>query len=642
MVGSVDRVVVIGSGVDAPRLESQLRASDLSVTRLGESGSTVDAVVSELDRAAADGAGIAVVTSDADVSGPALDDVLADPRHTVRLLVDTSAQVPDTVTTSGFVTIAGRRVTAAATDAHAIARADGRSLGALTLPAAAVPDARAAIRAASDVEDRLDPFDLIVTALVRGGISVTVVPVQPLVGRRLSRPAVIDRSPGAVATGPAAAPGAPAPENDPARLSSREETDRRWRAASRADDGFYSTFALRPLSRRVSRRLNERGWTPNRVTAISALIGAAAAAGFATGTTAGLVLGAIALQASLVFDCSDGEIARFTRGYTTAGAWLDAATDRVKEYLALAGLAVGAARAGDDIWILATIAMAVQTVRHLQDFSFVRTVLAQWREPVVDRRPLAATAAHPAVTSGGRAVGETVLDPAAGRRDRLVFWVKRIVHLPIAERWLLLSAGALFGDPFLAVVLYLGADVVAWSWTTIGWIRRSVRSGSGVSVESRDVLRRYRDDGPLARLVTSWRSGDASTRRATFAWIAPPLVTVAEFASVIIATALVAPESGVWAFGWVAAVAWHRYDIVYRWRDWRERPSAVVTTAMLGWPIRTVAPAAAGVVATVTGAEVLLAVLAVGVAWFAIIDVAALVPVVRRLAREHVDATRER
>lgn len=612
----IGRVIVLDVGVEAPRLAPQLTTSNVPVSyiRAGAWSELVDVLGHD--------AGIAIVASDTDVSGPALDDVLADPRPTTRLLVDVAARSADTVP-SGSVTTAGRRVTAAATAAHATVAADGRNVGALALAVQDLPAARAAAEDArryAATTPGLDSFDLFVTALVRHGVTVTTVPVQPLLGRRLGRAA--------------AAHSAALVTTDPAQLSPQEETDRRWRAASRADDGFFSTFAIRPMSRRLSRRLGARGWTPNRVTLVSAMIGLAAAAGFATGATLGLVIGALALQASLVFDCSDGEIARFTRGYTAAGAWLDAATDRVKEYLALAGLAVGAARSGEDIWLLATAAMAVQTVRHLQDFAFVRTVLAQWRSPVVDRRSLTETVADPNVTSGGEAVGETVLDAAASRRQHLVFWLKRIIHLPIAERWLLMSVGALIGDPWLAIVLYLGADVAAWAWTTLGWLRRSLRSAAGVSAESADVLRRYRDDGPLGHLVP--RSHSASRRRA-FAWVGPPLVTTLEFAAVILTTALVASDHAAWAFGWVAAVAWHRYDVVYRWRDWREPPSGVVTAAMLGWPIRSAVMIVAAIVATATEPELLAIVLVAGTAWFGLVGLIALVPVVRRLAPEPTD-----
>ena len=120
------------------------------------------------------------------------------------------------------------------------------------------------------------------------------------------------------------------------------------------------------------------------------------------------------LLLSFVFDCVDGQLARYTLNFPPAGAWLDAMFDRVKEYTFYAGLAVGAARTGDDVWGLALAAMALQTFRHVAGFCFTRANLA---EP-----------GNPATRS-------------SGRRHRAAWakWARRIVALPIAERWALIA-----------------------------------------------------------------------------------------------------------------------------------------------------------------------------------------------------------
>ena len=48
---------------------------------------------------------------------------------------------------------------------------------------------------------------------------------------------------------------------------------------------------------------------------------------------------------AFVFDCVDGQLARYTRQFSTLGAWLDATFDRAKEYTVFAGLAVGSTAA---------------------------------------------------------------------------------------------------------------------------------------------------------------------------------------------------------------------------------------------------------------------------------------------------------
>ena len=95
-----------------------------------------------------------------------------------------------------------------------------------------------------------------------------------------------------------------------------------------------------------------------------------AAAGFATGERPGMVAGAVLLYFAFVLDCVDGQLARYTRQFSKLGAWLDSIFDRTKEYVVFAGLAIGASRTGDPVWLLAGAALTMQTARHAVDFSY--------------------------------------------------------------------------------------------------------------------------------------------------------------------------------------------------------------------------------------------------------------------------------
>src|SRR5699024_2571401 len=78
---------------------------------------------------------------------------------------------------------------------------------------------------------------------------------------------------------------------------------------------------------------------------------------FAMGERWGLIAGAVALQLAFMLDCVDGQLSRYTRQFSNFGAWLDSVFDRAKEYVAYAGLAVGAAVGFDtDVWALAVAA----------------------------------------------------------------------------------------------------------------------------------------------------------------------------------------------------------------------------------------------------------------------------------------------
>jgi hypothetical protein len=208
------------------------------------------------------------------------------------------------------------------------------------------------------------------------------------------------------------------------RLQSVDEDRIALDAAVKGSDGFFTTFFVSPYSRYIARFAARRGWTPNAVTILSMVIGAVAAAAFATGSRAGLIAGAVLLQAAFTFDCVDGQLARYSRQFSKLGAWLDSVFDRGKEYLVYAGLAIGATQGfGDDVWTLAAAAMTMQTARHALDFSYgagQRQVIATMLQLPLE---------HPEDTAGARSavdadvadasVDDDTEDPlAAAERER--------------------------------------------------------------------------------------------------------------------------------------------------------------------------------------------------------------------------------
>src|SRR5919199_1802968 len=136
------------------------------------------------------------------------------------------------------------------------------------------------------------------------------------------------------------------------------------------DDSPFTTFAVSPWSKYVAWWASRRGLTPNQVTVASLAVAGIAGGFCALGQRWGYVVGAVLLQASFGLDCADGQLARLTGRFSDFGGWLDAMVDRLKEYAVYAGLAVGSAREGDDVWALAVTALVLQTLRHAVDFSW--------------------------------------------------------------------------------------------------------------------------------------------------------------------------------------------------------------------------------------------------------------------------------
>lgn len=221
-------------------------------------------------------------------------------------------------------------------------------------------------------------------------------------------------------------------------------------AAVKSDDGFFTTYFVSSYSRYVVRWAARRGLTPNTVTWASMAVGGLAAAGFATGSRPGLVAGALLLQVAFLLDCVDGQLARYTGRFSALGAWLDGVFDRGKEYLAYAGLAYGT---GGDAWVLAGAALTLQTVRHAVDFSYA-AVTAGAPAPPPDR--LAATL-------------------RAADRRRPLYWAKKIVVLPIGERFALISVTAAVWGARVTFLALLTWGCAGAAYAVTGKLLRSVR-----------------------------------------------------------------------------------------------------------------------------------------------------------------------
>lgn len=338
-----------------------------------------------------------------------------------------------------------------------------------------------------------------------------------------------------------------------------DEDALRLRRASRSDDGFLSHFLVRPLSRQLTRRVvRSTRLTPARITSVSLVLGLGSAAAYAGGSRPWLFAGSVLLLCSLVVDCVDGEVARYTRTFSALGGWLDVGSDRVKEYAVYAGLAAGAAATSSlHLWGLAVAAMAVLVVRHAVDFGF------------------AAATAQSGGTTGttvARLSASTSTHPAA-------MWAKRAVILPVGERTLVLIVLVPVAGPAAALWLLLGWGVVAGAYTTAGRVGRVWRVHRAVgSSDSAARVEAQCDSAPLPVATMGARQ--------PWGWLAPAACRAVEICGVV-ALLWWAAGRELWpgAFALLGVTAFRGYDVVYR-----QRLAHAVTPddglAWLGWPLR--------------------------------------------------------
>ncbi|MEU0404731.1 DUF5941 domain-containing protein [Streptomyces sp. NPDC006197] len=375
----------------------------------------------------------------------------------------------------------------------------------------------------------------------------------------------------------------------------------RLRSAVKAHDGFFTTFFISPYSRYIARWCARRGLTPNQVTTASLLTALIAAGCAATGVRGGYIAAGVLLIVSFVLDCTDGQLARYALKYSTMGAWLDATFDRAKEYAFYAGLALGAARNGDDVWALALGAMVLMTCRHVVDFSFNEA----------NHDATANTSPTAALSSRLDSVGWTV-------------WVRRMIILPIGERWAMIAVLTAATTPRIVFWALIIGCAFGACYTAAGRVLRSLTRKAKRTDRAAQALADLTDSGPIAELVAragrrpgvrpffrapsvialigaalmlvfAWLdpfgspftvmaavlyagfAGGAVARplKGALDWLVPPVFRAAEYGTVLVLAAKSHGDHALpAAFGLVAAVAYHHYDTVYRIRGGTGAPPA--------------------------------------------------------------------
>jgi len=170
------------------------------------------------------------------------------------------------------------------------------------------------------------------------------------------------------------------------------------------------------------------GWPPNAVTAAFIVCGVAAGVVIAFGGLLTAVIGAVLVQLYLIFDCSDGELARWSNKKSAAGVYLDGIGHYLGESALLAGLGFRAQGhltvAGG--YVTAGVAAALLAM----------LVRAETDNVVVARAKAGLPAAH-----GDEALAPASAGLAKARRLASVLRVHRITHA--IELSLLILAAAI-------------------------------------------------------------------------------------------------------------------------------------------------------------------------------------------------------
>jgi phosphatidylglycerophosphate synthase len=117
----------------------------------------------------------------------------------------------------------------------------------------------------------------------------------------------------------------------------RAEGQPSWVVERVNDEHLFGRLYMRKLSPRATWLLARLGASPNAVTAAFIVCGVAAGVVVAFGGLATAIIAAVLVQVGLLFDCSDGELARLTKRTSVGGVYLD----RIGHYLCDAAFIIG-------------------------------------------------------------------------------------------------------------------------------------------------------------------------------------------------------------------------------------------------------------------------------------------------------------
>jgi CDP-L-myo-inositol myo-inositolphosphotransferase len=109
---------------------------------------------------------------------------------------------------------------------------------------------------------------------------------------------------------------------------------------------------IRPPAALIVRAVFKTSVTPNQLTACSFLFSLASGLAFFLGKPAFFTLGGILAMISMIFDCSDGMLARAKNMTSRYGAYLDIFLDRISDFVVLLGASLGYSKFTGDARIL--------------------------------------------------------------------------------------------------------------------------------------------------------------------------------------------------------------------------------------------------------------------------------------------------
>jgi phosphatidylglycerophosphate synthase len=144
-----------------------------------------------------------------------------------------------------------------------------------------------------------------------------------------------------------------------------EKLSRLWETKNK-DDEWWSSFVTSPLAIMVNYAVVDFKWlTPNLITLISFVTAIISALFIIAGGNLNFIIAAILIHLSHVFDCMDGQIARYRQISSASGSYFDRVTDQIQITIWFGSVSYAAYLQSDEVLpvFLAFIGVAFYSLR---------------------------------------------------------------------------------------------------------------------------------------------------------------------------------------------------------------------------------------------------------------------------------------
>jgi len=154
---------------------------------------------------------------------------------------------------------------------------------------------------------------------------------------------------------------------------------RLWETKTK-DDEWWSSFVTSPLAIAINYFVVDFKWlTPNKITLISFLTAVISVVCIIVGGTQNFVIAAILIHLSHVFDCMDGQMARYRKTISLSGSFYDKLTDQIQVILWFGAIGYAAYSQSHNVLpvFLAFIGVAFYSLRGYVKYVIIYTQMSQ-------------------------------------------------------------------------------------------------------------------------------------------------------------------------------------------------------------------------------------------------------------------------